>query len=190
MRFVVLAAAVVGVILYARRAIDPSLRAERRHPGGPTIDTGVLLAMRLSALAMLVVLVIDTRVLHWSDTVPSIVEWVGVVAAVGALVLLAWSMSANRYFSPAIRIQYERGHQLVSAGPYAYMRHPGYLAMMSLVPAFALAGGSWAAVATAAIYALLIIRRVSVEDRFLREHLDGYTDYAQRVRHRLLPGIW
>ena len=79
---------------------------------------------------------------------------------------------------------------MIDTGPYAVIRHPGYLAMAMLTPAIALALGSWTGAALALIYSALILRRVAVEDRFLREQLDGYAEYAQHVRFRLVPGVW
>jgi len=62
--------------------------------------------------------------------------------------------------------------------------------MLVGAPASVLALGSWWALVPALSYSLLIARRVGLEDRYLREHLEGYTDYADRVRFRLIPGVW
>ena len=70
------------------------------------------------------------------------------------------------------------------------VRHPGYFGMLVFAPAAALALGSWWALIPAGIYCSLIFRRVLVEDRFLRANLAGYEDYAARVRHRVIPGVW
>lgn len=99
-------------------------------------------------------------------------------------------MVVNRFFSTAIRIQTDRAHQVVSRGPYAVVRHPGYLGMIVAAPASVLALGSWWALAPALAYSALVARRVATEDHFLHERLDGYPAYATRVRYRLIPGVW
>jgi protein-S-isoprenylcysteine O-methyltransferase Ste14 len=103
---------------------------------------------------------------------------------------MIWAMVVNRFFSPAIYVQTERGHQVVSSGPYRLIRHPGYLAMALIVGFAAVALGSWWALLPAGGYAVLILNRAAREDRFLQAELPGYRDYAKRVRYRLLPGIW
>jgi len=107
-----------------------------------------------------------------------------------SLALLSLAMTTNRFFSSAIRIQSDRGHHVVRAGPYAIVRHPGYLAMIVFVPAEALALGSWYGLSLALVYSAAIAWRVSVEDRYLRGRLDGYVEYASDVRYRLVPGVW
>jgi protein-S-isoprenylcysteine O-methyltransferase Ste14 len=97
---------------------------------------------------------------------------------------------ANRFFSIAVRVQTDRGHQVVSAGPYGVVRHPGYLGMIVAAPAAALALGSWLALVPALGYSALIARRAVLEDRYLCDQLDGYAAYADRVRFRLIPGVW
>jgi protein-S-isoprenylcysteine O-methyltransferase Ste14 len=89
-----------------------------------------------------------------------------------------------------VRIQKERGHYVVKDGPYRYVRHPGYLGVMltALGTAFAI-GSLWALVLTILISVLLIVR-TALEDKVLREELEGYSSYAQSTRYRLLPGIW
>ena len=100
------------------------------------------------------------------------------------------AMMTNRFFSAVIRIQTDRGHRVIDQGPYAIIRHPGYLGMLVLSPMAALALGSWWALLPAGLYWVLIVRRISAEDRFLHENLAGYPQYARRVPHRVLPGIW
>jgi protein-S-isoprenylcysteine O-methyltransferase Ste14 len=105
-------------------------------------------------------------------------------------VLILASMRANQFFSPVVRIQSERGHRVVASGPYASIRHPGYLGMVLALPLSGLALDSWLSAAIGVLYSGLIVRRVVFEDAFLRTNLDGYAEYAARVRYRLIPGAW
>ncbi len=96
----------------------------------------------------------------------------------------------NRFFSPVVRIQTEHGYYLVTAGPYAFVRHPGYLGMCIAFPASAVALGSWLALIPAGACAFAALQRAALEDRYLLENLPGYRDYSEAVRYRLLPGLW
>jgi protein-S-isoprenylcysteine O-methyltransferase Ste14 len=112
-----------------------------------------------------------------------------VVLAVG-LWLSAWAMIANAYFSTAVRIQSDRGHTVCRTGPYRFVRHPGYIGfiLQSISVPFLL-GSLWAMIPGIMATVLMIIR-TSLEDRTLQAELPGYQDYVQKVRYRLVPGIW
>jgi protein-S-isoprenylcysteine O-methyltransferase Ste14 len=179
-----------GILTYAFFVLDPDLRRERFRPGGPSADPVALAFMRLSALATMIVALLDVGRFHWSDDVPRALHLVGLVLfAIGAWLPMR-SMSVNRFFSPVVRVQHERGHKLVDRGPYAVIRHPGYAGMAVLAVGGALLLGSLAALVPALVYTGLVLRRVLFEDAFLKQNLDGYREYSERVRFRLVPGIW
>jgi protein-S-isoprenylcysteine O-methyltransferase Ste14 len=102
----------------------------------------------------------------------------------------AWAQAVNRFFEPGVRIQTERGHHVIDTGPYALVRHPGYVAAFAMLAGMALALGSAWALVPAAVAAALLVLRTAWEDSTLRAELPGYADYARRVRYRLLPGVW
>jgi len=79
---------------------------------------------------------------------------------------------------------------VIDSGPYSVVRHPGYVGMIIGVPLSALAIGSWIGLVVAVAYSALIMRRVWFEDGYLQKNLSGYTAYTQRVRYRLIPGVW
>jgi protein-S-isoprenylcysteine O-methyltransferase Ste14 len=104
--------------------------------------------------------------------------------------LATYALYENRFFSGTVRIQTERGHHVVSSGPYRWMRHPGYAgALLSYLASPLLLDSCWAFL-PAVLLALVLIIRTRLEDRTLQEELPGYRDYAARVRYRLLPGVW
>ncbi|MGH9397921.1 MAG: methyltransferase family protein [Terriglobia bacterium] len=96
-------------------------------------------------------------------------------------------MIVNHFFSPVVRIQAERGHHVITRGPYRWLRHPGYLAMLIAIPASALTIGSWLALIPAAGFCAVIVRRARMEDESLKRHLAGYIDYMARVPGGLFP---
>lgn len=104
--------------------------------------------------------------------------------------LFSWAMITNAYFSTAVRIQTDRGHQVCSAGPYRFVRHPGYVGASLQSLAMPLLFGSWWTLIAGGTAILLLILRTALEDKTLHEELTGYPEYAKKVRYRLLPGIW
>jgi protein-S-isoprenylcysteine O-methyltransferase Ste14 len=96
----------------------------------------------------------------------------------------------NTLLAPVVKIQQERGHSVVSTGPYRAVRHPLYAGVLIFFPATAMMLGSWWGVAAAIPLAAGLVARTAMEDRELQRRLDGYPDYARRVRYRLIPGVW
>lgn len=125
----------------------------------------------------------------WSH-VPLVVQifgWLGLFAA-GSLVF--WTVTTNTYLSRYVRIQEERDQQVVIAGPYKTIRHPMYLGVLVLFLSLGPALGSWYALIPGGLIDVLFTIRTAREDQTLQAELPGYADYAQRVRYRLMPGIW
>ena len=181
-------ATVAGLSLYPTLFLDDDLARERFHPPEPGADRLPLRAVRLLALAHIVVSLLDVR---WQFShVPDGVRLVGLVGMAIAVALVFRAMMVNRFFSAVIRIQKERGHHVIDQGIYGVIRHPGYAGMIPSMPFSGLALGSWLGFAIGLGYAALMLRRVLFEDAFLRSHLEGYRDYAMRVRYRLIPGVW
>ena len=99
--------------------------------------------------------------------------------------LVVWATGTNAFFSQVVRIQTERGHTVVSSGPYRYVRHPAYVGMILVVLGAPIMLGSWWALIPGVISAVLVIVRTALEDKTLQAELPGYADYAQRTRYRL-----
>ncbi len=103
---------------------------------------------------------------------------------------LTWAEAVNKFFEPSVRIQTDRGHRVIDTGPYAIIRHPGYAFSFALFLGIPLALGSlWGLIPAALICMMLVVRTV-LEDRTLQNELPGYKQYAERVRYRLVPGVW
>jgi len=114
----------------------------------------------------------------------------GLVIFILGNALVSWAMISNIYFSTAVRIQYDRGHHVSIGGPYRFMRHPGYVGMIIYLLATPLVLGSIWAFIPASLTGILFIIRTAFEDNTLKNKLEGYKEYAERVKYRLIPGIW
>lgn len=163
---------------------------ERRKPGPAEIHPGSRVAASILFLATVSTAVLDVGRFHWIQPVTLTAKAYALVVVIFAAGLQVWAMAANSFFSTAIRVQDERGHETVTRGPYRYIRHPGYLAMAVMMPATAVAIGSLVALLPALLYSTLILWRLQQEDRFLKENLERYSDYAGAVRSRIIPGLW
>jgi protein-S-isoprenylcysteine O-methyltransferase Ste14 len=183
---VLFAAVFVSAFLW----LDPDLLRERMRPGGQQPP----LALRLfSGVLFLhwIVAGLDRGRFHWSDTVPPWLQAVGLLALIAGYGLAFWAMTVNRFFSSVVRIQSDRGHVVVTTGPYAVIRHPGYAAGIIIMVASGVALGSWISAVVLIIGCLpFLLDRAVTEDRVLHAELPGYSDYAARVRWRLFPGLW
>jgi protein-S-isoprenylcysteine O-methyltransferase Ste14 len=134
---------------------------------------------------------LDRGRFHWSDSVPVWLQVAGLIGLAGGYALCFWAMAVNRFFSSVVRIQSDRGQYVVTAGPYAFIRHPGYTAGTLITVASGPALGSWLAGALLVVATLpFLLYRAVTEDRILQAALPGYREYADRVRWRLIPGIW
>jgi len=174
--------------------INPELLAERargiRQEGAKDWDKWVaFFAAGMGTMVTWIVAALDAR-LEWSASVPLALHIGGLIGSVLGWALFMWAMGANAFFSEAVRIQEERGHTVVTGGPYRYVRHPGYVgAILALLATPLLLGSLWALI-PAGLAAIGYVVRTALEDGMLQEELDGYKEYAQQARYRLLPGVW
>ena len=171
-------------------ALDPDLLRERMRPGGKKPP----FPLRIFFLVLFMPWIIaglDRGRFHWSDNVPDWLQGVCLFTVAAGYALALGAMRVNRFFSSVIRIQTDRGQHVVTTGPYAFVRHPGYAAGILIIAASGPALGSWLAAALFVLFSLpFLLYRTITEDRILRAELAGYSDYAAQVRWRLLPGIW
>lgn len=146
----------------------------------------------ISAFGGLLILIIaglDKRY-GWTGSLPLWVQIVAFILLGLSYPLFTWAMVSNKFFSTIVRIQKERGHTVQTSGPYRFVRHPGYASLLMSYISIPIALGSlWACIPMAFLVVNLFIR-TALEDRTLQNELDGYKEYARRVRYRLIPGIW
>lgn len=140
-------------------------------------------------LSIYIVAGLDAVRFEWSTMSPLL--WpIGLLLFLPGTALFSWSMGVNPYFEKTVRIQTERGHRVIDTGPYAFVRHPGYLGFFGWFLSAPLLLGSWWAFVPAILSVLGLVVRTALEDRTLREELEGYPAYTEHVRYRLIPGIW
>ncbi len=125
----------------------------------------------------------------WSQ-VPSLFKIAAFAGMFSSLVIVFWIMRVNTFLSRFSEIQKGRGHRVITEGPYRYIRHPMYAAIIVLIISIPLLLGSLWSLIPGGMMIILIIIRTALEDRMLQAELDGYRSYADNVRYRLLPGLW
>jgi protein-S-isoprenylcysteine O-methyltransferase Ste14 len=171
---------------------DPALLAERMHPmmqsGQPTADKKFMLVFGFVALTWFVAIGLDRRY-HASD-VPLALQALGLAMLVFSTGFIMWVMRENSFAAPVVKLQTERGHRVVSTGPYAWVRHPMYSGTVLFFVGAPLLLGSWWGVAMSPLFAVLFAIRIAIEERALIAGLPDYADYTARVRYRLVPGLW
>lgn len=140
-------------------------------------------------LAFASVPALDAVRFGWTS-IPFVAVWPAALVFEAGMSLIAWAMVVNPFLEPTIRIQRERGHCVIAAGPYRVVRHPMYLGMLLSYAATPVMLGSMWTLAVSGLAIALFIWRTALEDRTLRQELAGYSEYAAATRSRLLPGIW
>src|ERR1700690_692651 len=174
-------------LLVTMLAVDPQLARERVHPRNAGIDDGLRVATGCLFLLTLTVAALSAGRLHIGLNVPTRLRDGSLVVFALSGCLQTWAMIVNPFFSPVVRLQTEFRHRVITDGPYRFMRHPGYFAMVISVPSSAIAIGSWLALIPACGFVFVILRRACLEDKFLRANLPGYIDYANHVQRGPIP---
>ena len=177
--------------MYLRR-VNPDVVAARvnRHDGTKRWDLLLGLVFILpTMLAMPIVAALDDGRYHWSH-----LPWWGVGLGYALLITgfvgVTWAESVNKFFEPSVRIQTDRGHRVIDGGPYAVVRHPGYVSGFFVFYRDATLPRFFVGIDPRHPVVPALVVRTIWEDQTLRAELAGYDEYAQRVRYRLIPGVW
>jgi protein-S-isoprenylcysteine O-methyltransferase Ste14 len=182
---------IVSRWLAARR--NPDILAERakfmRHENTKSWDNLLAPLVGLGGGLVPFVAGLDVR-FGWSPEFGLPVKIVALILFLLGYVIASWALMENRFFSGTVRIQTERGHQVVSTGPYSLVRHPGYAGgLLSYLVTPLFLNAAWALTPALLMMATLVVR-TALEDRTLQEELPGYKEYVAKTRYRLLPGVW
>ncbi len=164
---------------------------QRRMRGGPTAETRmaqkvIIAGLYLSLAAMVVVSALDHR-FGWSP-VPTAICLVGAVLVAIGLEVIALVVIQNNY--AAATVQVEAGQTVVSTGMYGLVRHPMYTGNVIMMVGMPLALGSYWGLVFVIPGLIVFASRIRDEENLLQKDLDGYCEYTQKVRYRLVPGMW
>lgn len=177
----------------AQYRLNPKLLAQRlkmKREGSKLWDE---ILMRVSNLTVLIavpaVAGLDIGRFHWSE-IHVLFAVLGFAFFICSTLLVNWAMAVSPHFEPTVRIQKDRSHKVISSGPYKIVRHPGYLGGILYALSVPLIVGSVFTFIPVGIYVILFAVRTSLEDRTLQRELDGYSEYARQVKHKLFPGVW
>ncbi|MBB4375980.1 Protein-S-isoprenylcysteine O-methyltransferase Ste14 [Bradyrhizobium sp. Rc3b] len=172
--------------------IDPALLAERLRPvlqkDQPAADKLFMSVFVVAMLAWLVLIGVDRRL--QSSDMPVALQAFGLALFLASTLFTMWVFRENSFAAPVVKLQAERAQRVISTGPYAHVRHPMYSGMVLFFAGVPLLLGSWWGLVMVPILVLLFAIRIGIEERTLRDGLAGYADYAERVRYRLMPGVW
>ena len=193
----------VFFVLIVTAGIGGRIWAEHRHPGilaerskyfkAQDVKSWDKVIAPLMALSLSFPLVIVAGIDHhfaWSPLFPIWMNLLGFVLTTFGYAFAAWALIENRFFISLVRIQKDREHQVCNSGPYRIVRHPGYAGNILALPGIVLALGSVWTLIPVVIAIIIAVIRTELEDRTLQEELKGYKEYVQRVRYRLIPGIY
>lgn len=181
--------ALSAMVLLPRR---PDMLAERSKVREGTKEWDRFFATAIVVFGTLAVLVtagLDAR-FGWSAPISGGLWGLALALAFGSQMFVLWAMASNPFFATTVRIQDERGHRVVSSGPYHLVRHPGYLGSLIYNLFIPLVLGSLWTFLPALLTIALLVLRTRLEDRTLQAELPGYPEYAAVVRHRPIPGVW
>jgi protein-S-isoprenylcysteine O-methyltransferase Ste14 len=172
-------------------AMSEEVAGERMKPGPGSrreplysIGSGILWVVHV------VVAALDLGRFGWSRGFPLWLQGLGAAGTLCAFALVIWALRHNEYLSARIRIQGERGHRVADTGPYARIRHPNYAAAALIGLTSGLVFTSWPSIPPMILWIGLLIYRTLQEEQVLSAELEGYADYARRVRWRFVPHIW
>jgi protein-S-isoprenylcysteine O-methyltransferase Ste14 len=180
-----------AVVLIPR---NPELLVERtRRKGSKSWDMVLMSIIGLTTIAKHITAGLDIKNGWTANATLGIslpVQIAMLIIAVLGYALGSWAMITNAFFSMTVRIQDDRGQSVVTGGPYRIVRHPAYLGTFAFELVTPIMLGSWWALIPGGLAAVLFVVRTALEDKTLHEELDGYGEFAQQTRYRLLPGIW
>ncbi|MFC2064079.1 isoprenylcysteine carboxylmethyltransferase family protein [Chloroflexota bacterium] len=172
---------------------NPDLLVERseylQHENTQSWDKILSPISGVGGVLMVIIAGLDS-LYGWSPDFNLSIKFFSFALFIAGYALGSYALIANKFFSGTVRLQVDRGHHVITSGPYRWIRHPGYAsALLTYLVTPILLDSFWIFIPVFLVSITLIVR-TSLEDRFLKENLDGYKEYSQKVRYRLIPWIW
>lgn len=182
---------VISRALAAKR--HPDILAERSRSielqDAKSWDKVLAPMLAFGSVLILIIAGLD-KLLSWTQPFSTSVNVIALIVIVLGFAFSSWALIENRFFSGVVRIQTDRGHHVVTTGPYRIVRHPGYSgALWSYLAMPLLLDSVWAFI-PAILLTGVVVLRTSMEDQTLQNELSGYREFTQKTKYRLIPGIW
>jgi len=182
-----------STILYLYRK-DPALLKERyQKPGAGNQerwDRYGVYGLAIGFTLWIIIMPLDAQRFGWSPVFPLLLNILGGAGLVGSFFLFFRSYTDNTFLSPLVRIQEDRKQRVVSTGVYGFVRHPMYLGAILMFIGAPLLLGSFCGILLGLTLTLLLMARIIGEEKMLGRELEGYQEYSQNVRFRLIPFLW
>jgi protein-S-isoprenylcysteine O-methyltransferase Ste14 len=172
---------------------DPALLKESMgsiiQKGQTFWDKVFMSVMAVIWFGWLILMALDAK--RWRlSHMPEALIGIGAVLILVGFFVVWLTFRENSFAAPMTRIQQERGQKVIDSGPYAVVRHLMYAGSLLYLAGMPLLLGSWLGLAVLPVMALFLTVRLFIEEHELRKGLAGYSDYAARVRYRLVPYLW
>jgi protein-S-isoprenylcysteine O-methyltransferase Ste14 len=181
----------IAVYLYFK---DPELLMERLRKNGSgnqkAWDKYFIILLRIICIIWFVIMPLDAKRWGWTRTLPLYIKLSGITLLLTASVFLFLSFKDNTFLSPHVRIQVERKQQLVTNGVYRLVRHPMYLSLLLIFAGIPLLLNSYLGLAVSMVVIVLLVFRITGEEKMLMKEFEGYAEYKRKVRFRLIPFLW
>jgi protein-S-isoprenylcysteine O-methyltransferase Ste14 len=186
------AVATAVTMLYLRN--DQALINERLkgplQKGQPLVDKIVLNLFLATFCAVMILIPLDVFRFHLMPPPGKLVSLIGLGLIAGGWWLIALALHENSFAAGVVKYQEERHQRVIDSGVYSKVRHPMYAGGVPFILGSCLWLGSYAAALMAIVPIGMMAIRIQIEERFLRQELDGYQAYTERTRYRLIPFLW
>jgi protein-S-isoprenylcysteine O-methyltransferase Ste14 len=171
--------------------MSENVAKERLKPGpGAKKEPLFNIGSTLAYVAHYIIAPLDLGRFHWSRGFPTALQVIGMIGMLLGFSFVVWALRHNEFLSSKIRIQKDRGQQVVDSGPYAIIRHPNTAGGCLQALCSGLVLTSWLSILPMLIYVGVFVHRTLNEEKVLLAELEGYQEYTQRVRYRMIPGVW
>jgi len=187
---------VIGLFMYilsfTALRVDADLMEERSKPGegAKQWDKVILGLSFLATISMYIIAGLDSGRYHWSPDFHWSLFVLGILLTIIGQLFFLIAQKQNKFFSSTVRIQTDRGHTVCESGIYKVVRHPAYLGSFIQTIGFPLLFGSLWSIIPVSISIILLLTRTYLEDKTLKDELNGYSEYTLKTRYRLIPFLW
>ena len=188
--FLIILTFLMAYMLFWLNKHNPQVLRSRTSLKGMSKKDMILMSLLIASFfAFFIVVILDGGRYHWS-TVPLWGKIIGYIGFVIGFIIIFLVMKENSFAAKVVRVDKEAGHKVITTGPYAVVRHPMYSGYILWFFSMSIALGSLYGLIPVVFMTILLIVRISFEEKLLHQELEGYTEYTKKVKKRLIPWIW